>query len=629
MLNQYPAWKYLLVIIVLLLGTLYALPNLYGEDPALQVTSTRTAEVDLTTQDKVQKLLTDAGIAYDSISLVDDQLLVRFPDTETQLAAKDVVKKGLGRGYVVALNLAPRTPDWLVSLGAAPMYLGLDLRGGVHFLMEVDVDSAVKQAEERYIGDFRGLLRENKVRYARVVRYHNEDVDRDGLARSGVEIKFKSAEARDKAEELIDAEYPDIELRSDDRADGYYLLAGLDDKERREVRKLALKQNITTLRNRVNELGVAEPVIQQQGDSRIVVQLPGVQDTARAKEILGATATLEFRLADETHDVQEAVRGRVPPGLKLYPERDGGYVLLKNRVMLTGDYIIDASSGLDQQSGSPAVYITLDGKGASIFSKVTGENIKKLMAVVFIENKTETRMVDGKPVKTRRTVEEVINVARIQDQLSKRFQITGLDSTKEAHNLALLLRAGALAAPIEIVEERTIGPSLGQDNIDQGFMSVIIGFVLVLVFMAIWYRGFGLVANLALAMNLVVIVAVLSMLQATLTLPGIAGIVLTVGMAVDANVLIFERIREELRNGISPQTAINAGYEKAFSTIADANITTLIAAVILFGFGTGPIKGFAITLSIGIITSMFTAIVGTRAVVNLIYGGRRIDKLSI
>ncbi len=629
MLNQYPAWKYLLVITVLLVGMLYALPNLYGEDPALQVTSTRTAEVDLATQDKVQKLLTDAGIAYDSISLADARLLVRFSDTEAQLVAKDVVKKGLGRGHVVALNLAPRTPDWLVSLGAEPMYLGLDLRGGVHFLMEVDVDSAVRQAEERYIGDFRGLLRKNKVRYARVARYFNEDVDRDGLTRSGVEIKFKSAEVREEAEGLLDAEYPDLELRSDDRADGYYLLAGLDDKERREVRKLALKQNITTLRNRVNELGVSEPVIQQQGDSRIVVQLPGVQDTARAKEILGATATLEFRLADETNDVQEAVRGRVPPGLKLYPERDGGHVLLKNRVMLTGDYIIDASSGLDQQSGSPAVYITLDGKGASIFSKVTGENIKKLMAVVFIENKTETRMVDGKPVKTRRTVEEVINVARIQDQLSKRFQITGLDSTKEAHNLALLLRAGALAAPIEIIEERTIGPSLGQENIDQGFMSVIIGFVLVLAFMAIWYRGFGMVANLALALNLVVIVAVLSMLQATLTLPGIAGIVLTVGMAVDANVLIFERIREELRNGISPQTAISAGYEKAFSTIADANITTLIAAVILYGFGTGPIKGFAITLSIGIMTSMFTAIMGTRAVVNLMYGGRRVDKLSI
>ncbi len=627
--NQYPAWKYLLVILVLVVSTVYALPNLYGEDPALQVTSTRGAEVDMSTQEKVRKLLAEAGIRYQNIGLADGQLLVRFPDTEAQLAAKEVVKKGLGRGYVVALNLAPRTPDWLVSLGAAPMYLGLDLRGGVHFLMEVDVDAAVRQAEERYIGDFRSLLRENKVRYARVTRYSNEDVDSEGLARSGVEIKFKSAAARDQAEELIEREYPDLELKDEDRADGYYLLAGLDDKERREVRKLALKQNITTLRNRVNELGVAEPVIQQQGENRIVVQLPGVQDTARAKEILGATATLEFRLADETHDVEEALRGRVPPGLKLYPKRDGGYVLLKNRVMLTGDYIIDASSGIDQQSGGPAVFITLDGKGASIFSKVTGENVKKLMAVVFIENKTETRMVDGKPVKTRYTVEEVINVARIQEQLSKRFQITGLDSTNEAHDLALLLRAGALAAPIEIVEERTIGPSLGQENIDKGFQSVIIGFVLVLLFMAFWYRGFGLVANLALALNLVVIVAVLSMLQATLTLPGIAGIVLTVGMAVDANVLIFERIREELRNGISPQAAINAGYEKAFTTIADANITTLIAAVILFGFGTGPIKGFAITLSIGIITSMFTAIMGTRAVINLVYGGRRIDKLSI
>jgi preprotein translocase subunit SecD len=375
---------------------------------------------------------------------------------------------------------------------------------------------------------------------------------------------------------------------------------------------------------------VAEPVIQQQGDNRIVVQLPGVQDTARAKEILGATATLEFRLADETHDAEDAAKtGRVPAGLKLYPTREGGYALLKNRVMLTGDYIIDASSGIDQQSGGPAVYITLDGKGAKIFSKVTGENVKKLMAVVFIERKTETRMVDGKPVKTHHNVEEVINIARIQEQLSKRFQITGLDSTKEAHNLALLLRAGALAAPIEIVEERTVGPSLGQDNIDQGLASVVIGFVLVLVFMAMWYRGFGLVANLALAFNLVVIVAVLSLIQATLTLPGIAGIVLTVGMAVDANVLIFERIREELRNGNSPQASIHAGYEKAFSTIADANITTLIAAIILFGFGTGPIKGFAITLSIGILTSMFTAIMGTRAVVNLIYGHRRVNKLSI
>lgn len=624
MLNQYPAWKYLLLIVVLAASTLYALPNLYGDDPALQVSSSRTTAVDISTQEKVRKLLEDAGVATDSILLADEQILVRFANTEDQLRAKDAVKEGLGRGYVVALNLAPRTPDWLRAMNASPMYLGLDLRGGVHFLMEVDVDAAVHQAEERYIGDFRGLLRENKVRYAKIGRFVGKNGD------SAVEVKFKTIEARDKAQLLLDKEYPDLQIDQEDRAGSYFMLARLAEKEKRETRKLALKQNITTLRNRVNELGVAEPVIQQQGDNRIVVQLPGVQDTAQAKEILGATATLEFRLTDETHDAEEAARtGRVPAGLKLYPMREGGHALLKNRVMLTGDYIIDASSGLDQQSGGAAVYITLDGKGASIFSKVTGANIKKLMSVVFIEKKTETRIVDGVPVKTRRTVEEVINTARIQDQLSKRFQITGLDSTKEAHNLALLLRAGALAAPIEIIEERTIGPSLGQDNIDQGFASVVIGFVMVLVFMVVWYRGFGLVANLALAFNLVVIVAVLSMLQATLTLPGIAGIVLTVGMAVDANVLIFERIREELRNGISPQAAINSGYAKAFSTIADANITTLIAAIILFGFGTGPIKGFAITLSIGIVTSMFTAIMGTRAVVNLVYGNRTVKTLSI
>jgi len=624
MLNQYPAWKYLLLIVVLIVGTLYALPNLYGEDPALQVSSSRNTAVDISTQEKVRKLLQDAGVPFNSILLANEQILVRFADTEAQLTAKDVVKEGLGRGYVVALNLAPRTPDWLRAMNAAPMYLGLDLRGGVHFLMEVDVDAAVHQAEERYISDFRGLLRENKVRYIKIGRYAGKDGD------SAVEIKFRTEEARSEAERLLEKDYPDLRVDTEDRGGDYFMLARLDENEKRETRKLALKQNITTLRNRVNELGVAEPVIQQQGDSRIVVQLPGVQDTVRAKEILGATATLEFRLTDETHDAEEAARtGRIPAGLKLYTQREGGHALLKNRVMLTGDYIIDASSGLDSQSGSPAVYITLDGKGASIFSKVTGENVKKLMSVVFIERKTETRIVDGVPEKKRRIIEEVINTARIQEQLSKRFQITGLDNTKEAHNLALLLRAGALAAPIEIIEERTIGPSLGQDNIDQGFASVVIGFVLVLVFMAVWYRGFGLVANMALAFNLVVIVAVLSMMQATLTLPGIAGIVLTVGMAVDANVLIFERIREELRNGISPQAAINSGYAKALSTIADANITTLIAALVLFGFGTGPIQGFAITLSIGIATSMFTAIIGTRAVVNLVYGNRRVEKLSI
>lgn len=622
--NQYPLWKYFLLLGVLVVSVFYALPNLYGPDPALQISSSRGVEVNESTQQQVETLLNKAGLQYKTITLTEGQILARFADTDTQLAAKDVVRAALGRGYVVALNLAHTTPAWLRALNAAPMYLGLDLRGGVHFLMEVDVDAAVRQAEERYIGDFRGLLRDNKVRYIKIARTPAQ------AQTSGVEVKFRSAELRDQGRKVIDSEYPDLQLNDNEREESFFLLASLAEPERREVRKQALRQNITTLRNRVNELGVAEPVIQQQGDTRIVVQLPGVQDTARAKEILGATATLEFRLADETHNAEEAAnKGRVPAGLKLYPQREGGYALLKNQVMLTGDYITDAASGLDSQSGTPAVFITLDGQGASIFSKVTGENIKKLMAVVFIERKTETTMVNGEAVKQRHIVEEVINIARIQDQLSKRFQITGLDSTKEARDLALLLRAGALAAPIEIVEERTVGPSLGQDNIDQGFASVIIGFVLVLAFMALWYQGFGLVANLALGFNLVVIVAVLSMLQATLTLPGIAGIVLTVGMAVDANVLIFERIREELNNGNSPQASINSGYAKAFSTIADANITTLIAAMILFGFGTGPIKGFAITLSIGIIASMFTAIMGTRGVVNLVYGRRRVEKLSI
>ncbi|NOZ53548.1 MAG: protein translocase subunit SecD [Gammaproteobacteria bacterium] len=624
MLNQYSLWKYLLIFLVLLVGVIYATPNLYGEDPAVQVTAIRGAEVSLATQELVRGVLVNKGIDYQSIVLANEQILVLFNNTEDQLKAKDVMRQRLGDDYVVALNLAPRTPDWLLAINASPMYLGLDLRGGVHFLMEVDINAAVSQSEERYISDFRTLLRENRIRYSKIDQHKLKDG-----GNGGVEIRFGSEEMRNKGDAQIKDEYPELLIKSYEKDGFYFLRINMSDTEKNEVRKLALKQNITTLRNRVNELGVSEPVIQQQGTNRIVVQLPGIQDTARAKEILGATATLEFRLADETHDVQDAVNGRIPAGFKLYKQRSGGHVLLKNRVMLTGDYIIDASSGIDQQNGGPTVFITLDGKGANIFSKVTGENIKKLMGVVFIENKIDSREVDGEIIKTKRTVEEVINVARIQDQLSKRFMITGLDSTREARDLALLLRAGALAAPIDIVEERTVGPSMGQDNIDKGTLSVIIGFILVLAFMAIWYRGFGMVANLALMFNLVVIIAVLSMLQATLTLPGIAGIVLTVGMAVDANVLIFERIREELRNGNSPQASIHAGYAKAVATIADANITTLIAAVILLGFGSGPIKGFAITLSIGIATSMFTAILGTRSIVNLMYGGKRVEKLSI
>lgn len=616
--NQYPLWKHLLLIGVLLVGGLYALPNLFGEDPALQISAARRAAVDSALEERVKSRLAAASIAVKSTELSSDRLLIRFHDTEGQLKARDEMRGELGSQYVVALNLAAATPGWLVFAGALPMYLGLDLRGGVHFLMEVDMKAAVRQAEDRYVSDLRTLLRGEKVRYRSIAR----------RADAGIQIMFRDAAVRDTANQVIRQNYPELDVRESEEGDPMLRVA-LSQSAADETRRFALQQNITTLRNRVNELGVAEPVIQQQGEHRIVVQLPGVQDTARAKDILGATATLEFRMMDEKHDVSEALGGRTPVGARLYRDRDGRPLLLRKNVMLTGDYITDAASGIDQQNGSPAVFITLDGKGARIFSDRTKEEVGKRMAVVFIENKSESLLVDGKIVKTKRVIEEVINVAVIRERLGKRFQITGLDGTEEARDLALLLRAGALAAPIEIVEERTVGPSLGKENIEQGFRSVIIGFILVLVFMGVYYRVFGLVANLALAFNLVMIVAVLSMLQATLTLPGIAGIVLTVGMAVDANVLIFERIREELRNGNSPQASIHAGYEKAFSTIADANITTLIAAVVLFGFGTGPIKGFAITLSIGIVTSMFTAIMGTRAVINLIYGGRRTTELAI
>lgn len=619
--NRYPLWKHLLIATVLVVGVLFALPNLFGEDPAVQVSGERGVPVDVALAARVSGLLETAELPARSVALEDGRLIARFNDTETQLKAQDHLRIELGPGYIIALNLAPATPDWLATIGLLPMYLGLDLRGGVHFLMEVDMAAAVAQAGERYAGDARTTLREERIRYRSVTRG----------ARGEVLVRFRTAEARDEAERVLTREFPGVlaEAVEGGAEDDHRLRLTLSEEAAEEVQDFALQQNITTLRNRVNELGVAEPVIQRQGSERIVVQLPGVQDTARAKDILGATATLEFRLADDEHDVAAAQQGRVPAGLRLYHERNGRPVLLQREVMLTGDSIIDAASGIDQMNGSPAVFITLDGQGARIFSERTRDKIGRRMAVVFIENKTEVRRVDGREVKSRRTIEEVINIAVIRDQLGKRFQITGLDNTAEARDLALLLRAGALAAPIDIIEERTVGPSLGQDNIDQGLRSVIIGFLLVLAFMAFWYRGFGLVANLALAANLVLIVAVLSMLQATLTLPGIAGIVLTVGMAVDANVLIFERIREELRNSNSPQASIRSGYQKAFTTILDANITTLIAAIVLFGFGTGPVKGFAITLSIGIITSMFTAIMGTRAVVGLVYGGRRVSALSI
>ncbi|MEW6645820.1 MAG: protein translocase subunit SecD [Pseudomonadota bacterium] len=617
--NKYPLWKNLLIALVLLVGVVYALPNLYGDDPSVQVLAGRAGKVDTGTLGRLEQALKAQGIELKRAELLGDTLLLRFTGTEPQLKAYELVRETLGSNYSVALNLAPATPGWLRSLDAMPMYLGLDLRGGVHFLMQVDMEAAGAQALERYVSDWRTLLRDKKVRYLTVATNAGR-----------VEARFRDAAERDRAQELLHAEYRDLLLESAER-DGVFLLqAHLSEKELRDIKKFALQQNITTLRNRVNELGVAEPVIQQQGDERIVVQLPGVQDTARAKDILGATATLEYRLVDEEHGVAEAVAGRVPPGSRLYYERNGQPILLQRQVIITGDQIIDAASGIDSQSGGPMVSVTLDGQGARRMDNTTRDNVGKRMAVVFIETKTETKTVNGQPQRVTSRTEEVISVAVIRDRFSKRFQTTGLDSTEEARNLALLLRAGALAAPMEIVEERTIGPSLGQDNIDQGVASVVIGFALVVAFMVFWYRAFGLIANLALLLNLVLIVAVLSLLQATLTLPGIAGIVLTLGMAVDANVLIYERIREELHNGNSPQASINAGYERAFATIADANITTLIAAVVLFGFGTGPVKGFAVTLSIGILTSMFTAVMVSRAVVNLTYGRqRRLAKLPL
>jgi preprotein translocase subunit SecD len=619
MMNRYPIWKYVLIALVLLVGVIYALPNLYGEDPALQISPARGSKVDAAVEDRVKLALSQAHLSSRAVQLVTGNLLVRFADPETQLKAQDVVQRELGDDYVVALNLAPSTPAWLRFIGAKPMYLGLDLRGGVHFLMQVDMDAVMQQTAERYVEDMRTALRTEKIHYTDIARQGN-----------GVESKFKSADERNAARDALRKQFPELVLTDKDEAGSADLMAVVNEQQQRETRKFAVEQNITTLRNRVNELGVAEPVIQQQGEDRIVVELPGVQDTARAKEILGATATLEFRMVDEEHNPAEAAAGHVPISSRLYHTRKGEPVLLKKRIIITGDSITDAKAGFDSRDGSPNVTITLDGKGARAMFNTTKDNVGKLMAVVFIENKTETHYVDGKAVKTKKRVEEVINRATIREPLSKRFQITGLDSSEEARDLALLLRAGALAAPLDIIEERTVGPSLGQENIDRGFMSCVIGFVVVMVFMSARYKLFGLFASAAQLVNLVLIIAILSLLQATLTLPGIAGIVLTVGMAVDANVLIDERIREELRSGNSPFASIEAGYERALGTIADSNITTLIAGLMLFVLGSGPVKGFAVVLCIGILTSMFTALMGTRALVYLVYGGqRRIEKLAV
>jgi len=617
--NRTPLWKVIFILLVVLGALVYAAPNLFREDPSVQISPSRNELVDAVLEQQVVDALEKEGVAPKGVERTERSMLVRLRDEETQLKAKDIIAAAVGDKYTVALNLASTTPAWLEAVGGKPMYLGLDLRGGVHFLLAIDSKAALTQAEERFVADLRANFRDEKIRYKTIAR-------KEG---GGLTVTFNDAENMDAGLELLARQYPELQAQPADSGEPTTVDLRMTEKYVLDARKFAIEQNLTTLRNRVNELGVAEPVIQQQGEEQIVVQLPGVQDTAQAKDILGATATLEFHMVDTEHDLAAAEQGRVPPGSKVYAMREGGNVLLQKQVMLTGEYIIDAKAGFDPTDNRPNVSIRLDGKGGALFERATRDNVGKPMAVVFIENKSRTVTENGETRKVRERVEEVINVATIREQLGRSFQITGLDSAREATNLALLLRAGALAAPMEIVEERTVGPSLGKDNIEKGMLSVGIALALVLLFIAWYYRVFGIAADIALLLNLVFLVAIMSLLQATLTLPGIAGIVLTLGMAVDANVLINERILEELRNGNTPQAAIHAGYERAWATILDSNITTLIAGILLFAVGTGPIKGFAVTLCIGILTSMFTAVTISRAVINFIYGGRRVAKLSI
>jgi len=614
--NHYPWWKNLMVVLVVAVGGLLALPNIFGEDPAIQIARDDYQPIAESTVTRVRELLQRENIVNRGVFSEDGRVQVRFEGVETQLQAHDLLKEELGSTYGAALTMAPRTPAWLRVIGLRPMSLGLDLRGGVHFLYEVDIKGAVTQALQRYETDFKAMLRKEEIRYVRV-REQNGTVD----------VVLRDQADADAARELIRDSDPQLQVLESMDGENVVLTVSMTEQQIRQRQDFAIEQNVTTLRNRVNEIGVAEPVVQRQGLDRIVVQLPGVQDSTRAKKVLGATATLEFRLVDLEGDAYQAKRtGRVPLNAILLENRQGQPVLLSRDVIVTGDQLTDASSGFSE--GSAVVHVRLDAKGARKMLETTKRNLDKPMAVVFIERKRESVERDGKQVDVDTTEQTVINTATIRGVFSSNFQIEGL-TPFESRDLALLLRAGSLAAPIYIVEERTIGPSLGQANIDKGFEAVAVGFLVVVLFMAVYYKVFGLVADLALMMNVVLLVALLSLLQASLTLPGIAGIVLTVGMAVDANVLIFERIREELRGGNTPQAAIHAGYDKAFSSIADANVTTLIAAVVLFAFGTGPIKGFAITLSLGIITSMFTAIVGTRAVINLIYGNRKVKSLAI
>ncbi|TCL04163.1 preprotein translocase subunit SecD [Sodalis ligni] len=604
-----------MLILALLVGLLYALPNLYGEDPAVQITGARGAAASETTLVQIQNVLKEQNIASKSIALENGAILARFSNPDVQLRAREALLSALGENYVVALNLAPATPPWLAMMGAEPMKLGLDLRGGVHFLMEVDMDTALGKLQEQTMDALRSDLREKGIPYATVRKIENY----------GTEVNFRDGNSRDQAVSYLVPRHRDLVINSTGDTG---LRAVMADTRLREAREYAVQQNITILRNRVNQLGVAEPLVQRQGADRIVVELPGIQDTARAKEILGATATLEFRLVNTTVDRSAAASGRVPGDSEVKYTRDGQPVVLYKRVILTGDHITDSTSSADEYN-RPQVNISLDSTGGTNMSNFTKDNIGKPMATLFVEYKDSGKKdANGRAILAKQ--EEVINVATIQSRLGNSFRITGIDNPNEARQLSLLLRAGALIAPIQIVEERTIGPTLGMQNITQGLEACLWGLVASIIFMVVWYRKFGLIATTALIANLVMIVGIMSLLPgATLTMPGIAGIVLTLAVAVDANVLINERIKEELKNGRTVQQAIHEGYKGAFSSIVDANVTTLITAIILYAVGTGSIKGFAITTAIGVATSMFTAIVGTRAIVNLLYGGKRISKLSI
>ncbi len=606
-----------MVVLIILIGAFYALPNLYGEDPALQVSGARGMDVDDSSMQTVKKALDDRKIDA-QYELENGQLIVRFKTTEDQLVARDIAAKALGENYITALNLAPATPAWMRSLGMHPLKLGLDLRGGVHFLMEVDMDAAMKKMTDQLVNDFRTELRNSGIRLS-------------GARAEGdsVVVAFRDEKTRDDAMSLLTSKHKDFKLQDYDQDDRFFIRATMTPQKLSEVRTNAVDQNINIIRNRVNELGVAEPLVQRQGADRVVVELPGIQDTARAKEILGATATLEFRLVDNTADIAAAAQGHVPAGTEVLYDARHYPVVVTKQVILTGDHIVDASSSADE-NGRPQVNISLDSRGGNIMSNFTKDNVGKPMATNFIEYKviednSPDALKPGDPgYKPKfKKVEQIINVATIQTRLGSSFRITGIDSIKEAHNLALLLRAGALIAPIQIVEERTIGPSLGQQNINNGMKAMLYGLVFLVIFMIIYYKAFGFIADLALVFNLVLIVGIMSLIPgATMTLPGIAGIVLTLGMAVDANVLIYERIREELRAGRPVQYAINEGYARAFVTIADSNITTFITGLILFMVGTGSVKGFALVLMIGLASSMFTAVTACRAIVNWIWGGR-------